>query len=67
MAVEHIVAFVGRLVADTMLLGRMVGCRIAIAQVDCFIQVYTHSVGEIVAAKRVVDRMMSCFEMVDFG
>ena len=29
-------------------------------------QVLTHGVGEIVATKRVVDRMVPCFEVVDF-
>ena len=67
MVQEHTTAFFGRLIIDTMLVGRVVGCRSVGAQADYFVEVLTHSVGEIVAVKMAVDRMAPCFEMVDFG
>ena len=66
MMVKHIATFDGRLVVCTALFGRMVGCWIIVVQMDCFVGLPTHGVGEIVSTKRVVDRMVPCFEMVDF-
>ena len=65
--VKHTTTFYGRLVVGTALVGRMVGCRIVVAQVNYFVEKLTHSASEIVATKRVVDRMAPCFDMVDFG
>ena len=59
---EHTVAFVGRLVVDIALVGRMVECRIGVAQVDCHVRVPKHIVGEIVAIM-----MVPYFELVDFN
>ena len=42
MAMEHTAAFAGRIVVGTMLFSRMVGCRIAIAQADCFVEMLRH-------------------------
>ena len=49
---EHTATFFGRLVAGIGFVDKMVGCRIA---------------GKIVVAMMVVDRIVLCFEKVDFG
>ena len=64
--VNCIVAFFVRLVVGTTLVGRMVGCKNFVVQMDFFMGVLTHRVGGVVVATVVVDRMASCFEMVDF-
>ena len=61
---EHTATFFGRLVANIVLVGRMIGCRIVV-QKDCFGWVQTHTVVGIVATKVVVDMMVPCFGMVD--
>ena len=65
--VKHIAAFARRLVVGTALIGRMVGCRIVVVQMDCIVGVPTHGVGGVFVATLVVDRMAPCFEMVHFG
>ena len=67
MVVENTDTFARRLIADTMLVGGMVGCRIVVAQMDCSMEVLTHTTGEIVVVKMVVDRMVLCCVMMDFG
>ena len=65
--VKHTATFSRMLVVGIVLVGRMVGCRIVVVQMDSFVRVSTHGVDQIVVTKRVVDRMVPCFEMVDFG
>ena len=50
--VEHTATFFRSLVASIGIVDKMVGCRIA---------------GKIVVAMTVADRMVLCFEKVDFG
>ena len=64
---EHTFACVERLVVDIVLASRMVVCKRVVVQTDYVVEVLTHIVVGIVVAKKVVDRMVLCFGMVDFG
>ena len=66
MVVEHTATFTRRLVADIVFFGRWVGGKIVV-QMECFVGVLKHGVDRVVVATVVVDRMVSYFEMVDFG
>ena len=68
MVVEHTIAFVERLVVDIVLASGMVGNRMIFYKMGFSAEVLTPTThGEIVATKMVVDRMVLCFQMVDFG
>ena len=64
---EHITTFARWIVADNKVVVGMDGYRLVVSQIHFFVLVLTHIVVGIVVVGMVVDMMVPCFEMADFG